>query len=306
MIRKITAIIILLLIITSLAASPIANADTVQTTDDNNINTVQTTDDNNVNTVYYNDSGQMPGSIGFRATPILAEEAGANLDAVSDLEDTMVVVDMTGSRLITPGQFTFDEARAPPPHFWLVSKWVSTDHNNGSYIDGVSVKVYHKGVAVPGTFPVRFESIGDPADSEHKFVAHKKLDTSAGVLDFQGTIMLNSNGSVIDGTALTKNSEYNNTISQGDDNWHTVTVGSSTASLNINVKWQNSSDNLRLMIYTADGYTLGPYYDSSDGKTDGQILVNVSNSAGLSPGQWYLKVTGSDVAGKDAYYVKAY
>lgn len=101
-------------------------------------------------------------------------------------------------------------------------------------------------------------------------------------------------------------SQYNNGISMGQSNYHKVDVAEAIDSLNVDVKWKDPDSELRLVIYTPDGRVLGPYDDSSDGKDDGRINMNVSNEAGLAMGEWYLKVAGTDVAGKDEYYVKTY
>jgi hypothetical protein len=101
-------------------------------------------------------------------------------------------------------------------------------------------------------------------------------------------------------------SQYNNEIYAGQSNFHKVDVSGAITSLNVDVKWKDPDSELRLVIYTPDGKVLGPYDDRSDGKGDGRINMNVSNEAGLAAGEWYLKVAGTDVAGKDEYYVKTY
>ncbi len=60
------------------------------------------------------------------------------------------------------------------------------------------------------------------------------------------------------------------------------------------------------MVYTPDGKVLGPYYDDSDGKTDGRINLNIANPSGVAAGEWHLKVTDMDTLGDNDYYVKTY
>ena len=99
---------------------------------------------------------------------------------------------------------------------------------------------------------------------------------------------------------------YNNAIAGGQTNWHKVNVADSVKSFNVDVKWQNANDSLRLMVYTPDGKILGPYDDSSDGVIDGRIDLNIANPSGVATGDYYLKVTDTALSGKDEYYVKTY
>lgn len=99
-------------------------------------------------------------------------------------------------------------------------------------------------------------------------------------------------------------SDYNYNISEGESSWHEALVTDTATTLNVDLKWKNPDDKLRLMIYTPDGHILGPYNDSSDGSTDGRINLNITNTNGIAKGAWYLKVTGTDVIGKDEYYIR--
>ncbi len=92
------------------------------------------------------------------------------------------------------------------------------------------------------------------------------------------------------------------TITQGETNWHTREVtGGNLMSVDLN--WRDISDSLRLTIYTADGYKLGPYYDNSDGAIDGRIYLDISNRYGLGVGTWYFEVYGYSVHGTEEYYI---
>lgn len=101
---------------------------------------------------------------------------------------------------------------------------------------------------------------------------------------------------------------YNDDIAAGQTDWHSVDISSAVQSFNVDLKWNDTADNLRLEIYTPDGKVLGPYYDSSDGKIDGRIDLNIANpsSGGVATGEYYLKVTDTSPTGKDEYYVKTY
>jgi len=93
------------------------------------------------------------------------------------------------------------------------------------------------------------------------------------------------------------------TITQGMTNWHMKTISSYITSLNVDLNWGNPSNSLRLKIYSPDGYTFGPYYDSFDGVNDGRINLNIINGAGIAKGNWYYEVYGHQVTGTQSYYI---
>lgn len=93
------------------------------------------------------------------------------------------------------------------------------------------------------------------------------------------------------------------TITQGETNWHSKIVSSYITTLNVNLNWGDTSDSLRLTIYTPDGYTLGPYYDSADGSIDGRINLDITNSGGIAQGTWRYCVYGYDVSGTESYSI---
>jgi hypothetical protein len=99
---------------------------------------------------------------------------------------------------------------------------------------------------------------------------------------------------------------YNNEISAGQTNWHSASVGNAVKSVNVDLKWRNPDGKLRLVVYTPDGKVLGPYYDDSDGKTDGRINLNIANPSGVASGEWHLKVTDMATLGNNDYYVRTY
>jgi hypothetical protein len=93
------------------------------------------------------------------------------------------------------------------------------------------------------------------------------------------------------------------TITQGLTNWHTKYVGSSITTLNVDLNWGNPSNSLQLKVYSPDGYTFGPFYDSYDGYKDGRVNLNIINSGGIAKGTWYYEVYGYQVTGTQSYYI---
>jgi len=92
-----------------------------------------------------------------------------------------------------------------------------------------------------------------------------------------------------------------NSITQGATNWESKSVSSYITTLNVNLNWGNPSNSLQLTIYSPDGYVFGPYYDSSDGVTDGRIDLTIQNSNGIAEGTWSYKVYGYSVSGTQTY-----
>ena len=91
-------------------------------------------------------------------------------------------------------------------------------------------------------------------------------------------------------------------ITQGITNWHTKVVSSTITSLNVNLYWGNPSNSLRLKVYSPDGYTFGPYYDSFDGYTDGRINFYINNPNGVAKGTWTYEVYGDRVTGTEKLF----
>jgi hypothetical protein len=90
------------------------------------------------------------------------------------------------------------------------------------------------------------------------------------------------------------------TITQGETDWYSYYVSSGTSSITTDLDWGDTSDSLSLTIIAPDG-TLGPYYDSADGVTDGEIALLISRSGGLAPGTWNFRVYGNQVTGSQSY-----
>jgi len=56
--------------------------------------------------------------------------------------------------------------------------------------------------------------------------------------------------------------------------------------LNVDLNWGDTTDSLRLRIYTPDGYVLGPYFDNADDAVDGRINLDIYNPDGIAKGKW--------------------
>ena len=81
-------------------------------------------------------------------------------------------------------------------------------------------------------------------------------------------------------------------ITQGQSNWYSYVVPSGKTSITTDLNWGDTSDSLSLTIFAPDG-TLGPYYDSADGVTNGRINLAISRPPGLprAPGTSRYMVT---------------
>jgi hypothetical protein len=95
------------------------------------------------------------------------------------------------------------------------------------------------------------------------------------------------------------------TITQAETDWYYYVVPSGTASITTDLNWGDTSDSLSLTIVAPDG-TIGPYYDSADGTTNGRIALLISRSGGLAPGTWSFKIYGAQVTGSQSYNFLVY
>jgi len=78
--------------------------------------------------------------------------------------------------------------------------------------------------------------------------------------------------------------------------FQSIPAGSGNITCNLN--WQDANSSLKFTIFAPDGM-MGPYYDSSDGRTDGRIFLQVSREATLSSGDWYVVIEPEKIdAGK--------
>ena len=99
---------------------------------------------------------------------------------------------------------------------------------------------------------------------------------------------------------------YNNSIMSGQTMWHQTQVSGNSVSLSVDVSWQSPQNDFRLIIYTPDRQTLGPYNDNSDGKMDDQIYLNVTSPDGVPDGTWSYKLTDLGNAIKDEYSIRTW
>nr|WP_320160775.1 pre-peptidase C-terminal domain-containing protein [uncultured Methanoregula sp.] len=95
------------------------------------------------------------------------------------------------------------------------------------------------------------------------------------------------------------------TITQGETDWYSFYVSQGTASLTMDLNWGYAPDSLTLTVLAPDS-TLGPFYDSSDGTTNGRITLIASQQGGLTPGTWKFKVYGENVLGTQSYNFVTY
>lgn len=93
------------------------------------------------------------------------------------------------------------------------------------------------------------------------------------------------------------------TITQGETNWHYVTISSYYTSLNVDLNWGDTSDSLKLYIYDPSNHCLGSFYDSSDGRIDGRINLYITNNNGIEQGTWTYRVYGYSVTGTEDYSI---
>lgn len=164
------------------------------------------------------------------------------------------------------------------------------------------------GAYIPGKMIVREEGSGLQQTLPVRLYRHGPMPGKPFLESYRMSATYAQNGSnfTIDGELIVNGSEgYDNVITMGQAVWHQAQVYPGT-SLNVDLKWNNTADDLRLMIYTPDGHVLGPYYDGSDGRADGRISLEVDNPAGVAAGSWSFKVMGISVAGKDEYYLKVW
>jgi len=236
---------------------------------------------------------------------------------ISDSEFGTMVVDMGSIRIARAAAaasgdgpiegpfFTTDDTRMQPENF-VRSKLIHRGLTG-------SVMFYKPGSETPDKVSVHWEANGyaEPGQMP-RFLAHMQFDPEqmglpkgSDMIMFQSSIVLNDSALISSGV-ISQESIYTNAIAAGEDNWHTVDVSSAIDTMNVDLNWEDDDSDLRLMVFAPDGTILGPYYDDSDGTIDGRINLNIANSEGLATGEWYLKVSDTDVTGTNDYYVKTY
>lgn len=93
------------------------------------------------------------------------------------------------------------------------------------------------------------------------------------------------------------------TITQGETDWISTEISGYYTQLHIDLNWGDSSDSLRLKVYSPDYHTFGYYYDNFDGYYDGRIQLNINNNDGIAEGTWWYEVYGYDVDGVEDYSI---
>ena len=61
--------------------------------------------------------------------------------------------------------------------------------------------------------------------------------------------------------------------------------------------WLTTKSSLKITIFSPDGM-MGPYYDSSDGKADGRIFLQISRDRDLTGGDWYVVIEAEKTSGE--------
>lgn len=170
------------------------------------------------------------------------------------------------------------------------------------FIEG-KMMVIPAGKDMPKMFPVFFYKHQGPEGADRvSYMADTTFDVDGSELSFKGEVQLLNDTIVTSEIAEV----FNNDIMPGETNWHQAYVSGSPATFSFELKWNDTDDSLRVVVYTPDGNELGPYYDDSDGVTDGCINMDISNPGGVANGEWTFKVTDTGVTGKDEYYLKTW
>jgi hypothetical protein len=93
------------------------------------------------------------------------------------------------------------------------------------------------------------------------------------------------------------------TIRQGETNLHEKIVSNGLTLLVVDLDWGDSTDSVRLKIYTPGGSVLGPYYDNADDTIDGRIQLDIRNPNGIETGTWIYEVYGYRVDETEDYTI---
>jgi hypothetical protein len=215
-----------------------------------------------------------------------------------DMIYTQVFLDMT----VNTAGSGFGVRAMPPTEMMPEGPVFAFRPGHDEFIEG-KMMVIPAGQDMPRLFPVFFFKHQGPVGSDRvHYIADTAFDVDGAQLSFKGEVQLLSD-TVVTGEIA---DIYNNEIMPGETNWHQAYVSGSPATFNFELKWNNSDDALRVVVYTPDGNELGPYYDDSDGVTDGCINMEISNPDGVANGAWSFKVTDTGVTGKDEYYLKTW
>lgn len=96
-------------------------------------------------------------------------------------------------------------------------------------------------------------------------------------------------------------------ISQEQTITHKINVVSGVDYLEVYLDWGDTSDSLRLQIYTPSGNNVGTYHDDFDGSINGMIHLRIDPSQGhVEEGTWKFKAYGESVSGTEDYTFNVY
>lgn len=104
--------------------------------------------------------------------------------------------------------------------------------------------------------------------------------------------------------AMSRSVSSTMSIVQGEMHYYAQYVPPGTVAISPVLSWGNPASSLSLSL-SGPGLELGPYYDSSDGITDGRIGLRISRPGGLAAGTWTSGIYGNSVTGSQFYTYRA-
>jgi hypothetical protein len=84
-------------------------------------------------------------------------------------------------------------------------------------------------------------------------------------------------------------------IRQGETKSFHRSIQSGLNNVTCDLTWLNTKSSLKLTIFTPDGM-MGPYHDSSDGKENGRIFLQLFRGRNLTCGDWYVVIEAEKTA----------
>ncbi len=89
----------------------------------------------------------------------------------------------------------------------------------------------------------------------------------------------------------------NRQIKTGESVSYRRSIPTGMSDITCDLNWLNPESSLKITIFGPDGM-MGPYYDSSDGKVDGRIFLQISRDRDLTGGDWYIVIEADETAGE--------
>lgn len=89
----------------------------------------------------------------------------------------------------------------------------------------------------------------------------------------------------------------NRQIKTGESVSYHRSIPSGMSDITCDLNWLNPKSSLKITIFGPDGM-MGPYFDSSDGKVDGRIFLQISRDRDLTGGNWYVVIEAEKTAGE--------